>query len=92
MVSVVERFIEDIQDVLPNVVVSMDPPADSGGAWFVDFRFNQRDVVVLWHATERYFGVSLNTGDIGYGEKPNWVSRNYYKTLARVLRLLAFGV
>lgn len=91
MMNPIEHFIEDVQNTLPTVIVSMDPPSNPKGRWFVDFRLNKRDVVVEWQATEKYFGVTLSTGNLGYGEKADWVSQNYYKTFAKVLSLLAFG-
>jgi len=89
--TLIERLIEDVQETLPSVVVSMDPPTDPKGRWFADLRYNKRDVVVEWDVRGDRLGVTLNTGDVGYGEKSAWVTTHYYRAFARVLSLLVYG-
>lgn len=87
----IHRLSDDVLSVFPETLTSLDAPKDPVGRWFLDLTFNRNVVTVEWQATEQYFGVSLQTGRIGYGERPNWVSANYYKTFGRVLYLLTFG-
>ena len=89
--TILEKLIEDVQETLPTVVVNMDRPIAPEGRWFVDFRYHKRDVVLEWDARGERFGVTLNTSDVGYGERSAWVTTHYYRAFARILGLLAYG-
>jgi hypothetical protein len=89
--SAIEWLLFQVLEALPKTLSGMDPPADPEGFWFLDLTHDRRTVTVQWSPRNGYLGVSLQNGDLGYGEKPKWVSTNKYLALAHTLRLLVFG-
>lgn len=88
----VQKCLADIQDILPGARGNIDAPTVSIGRWFLDVRFEERHVVVEWVPVSGHMGVTrVDVGEHGYGEKPDWVTKNYYRALARVLHLLVIA-
>jgi len=90
----IERLYEDVMDIFGGVFLSLEPPKNPTGRWFLDAELDDHKVVVEWLPGDAYFGISLSAHDRlyeGYGVKPEFVTRNYYRAYGAVIGLLAFG-
>lgn len=82
----IEQLRDAIVASLPEVVATIDPPADATGRWFADFTLGMHQVVVEW-VPERGFGVSAQP-EPGFGEGPEEAFVEAGAVAARVLELL----
>lgn len=81
-----ESLAESLATYSPRVNVSIDPPAQPNGSWFLDARLGDRLAIVEWHS-ERGFGVSCASNH-GYGEAADEHYASVDAARFRVLSLL----
>ncbi|WP_159396706.1 helix-turn-helix domain-containing protein [Sorangium cellulosum] len=85
-----EMLARGIKERLPNAEISLDPPSEAGGAWWLDVRMDGRSVVVEWRPRVG-FGVSSTPSD-GYGEGQDELYDTTEGALARIVEVLEEGV
>ncbi len=82
----IRRFVSELTKRVRGVRVSEDPPATSGGIWFLDASYRNRSAVVQWHPRKR-FGLSRSKEAV-YGEGPHEVFAEAMATARRTAELL----
>ncbi len=82
----IRRFSAELTKRVRGVHVSEDPPARSGGIWYLDASYRNRSAVVEWHP-RKGFGLSRSKEAI-YGEGPHEVFTDPLATARRTAELL----
>lgn len=80
----------DLEQRLPRVEISVDPPVKEDGVWWMDVRLNGITVVVQWIPKISKFGVSNSSGgDVNnFTHQPDEIYSDSMSASERVIQIL----
>lgn len=81
----ISKLTDELKDSLPGLSVSLDPPDNPDGVWWIDVTADDHQLTIAWSPKN---GFGMFTGDVGYGDRPNEVYRSAPLAAKRIVGMI----